>query len=892
MHELSFTYPGAESPTLEKLSFSVAPGEFITLCGGTGSGKSTLLRCLKPSLTPGGRLVGERFFKDVPLEALDGREEACSVGFVMQNAEEQIVTDSVWHELAFGAESIGMPRELMRSRVAETAAYFGQSELFHAKTDTLSGGQKQLLCLASTMLLSPELLLLDEPTARLDPIAAERFFDMVKRINRELGTTVILCEHKLDAAFEISDRVLFLENGRLASDGDVRTVSEFIYRSSRVSAGELPCASRVALGSVGQSLSADKLPISIREGRKFLLDRLSTDAPSSKPTAHPLTFVHGCEKSAFETRVRTRALHFGYDAKRAEVLAGLDIEAYAGEFLAVLGGNGVGKSTLLSLLAGSLEPTAGKIELCGKLACLPQDPLLLFSRDSVAKELFAQAEACGIDPNDGRVAETVALCGIAELLKRHPYDLSGGEREMAALAKLLICMPDILLLDEPTKGLDAAYSLRLSNIIRQLKKCGTAVIAVTHDAEFSAANADRCAMLFDGSATFVGTPREFFAANRFYTTPACRMAQGIIDGAVCTEDIIAAISDRTDESDGGFKIKSGGTDDMPDVRDIKAADVALKASFSGDTAVSKVKKTPREVGVGAMMLLLLALSFIPTVSAQLSPLFALPLRIALILSAALRLIPSSQSVKILPVIFDDRKTPKRNFDKLNDVMLFALMLIFSIMTVAAGVFVFDDRHYYLISFILLAGLFLPFALVYEKKRPRSKELALTGSLAALGVAGRAVFYMLPQVKPLAAVVIISGISLGPQCGFLVGALAAFVSNFMFGQGPYTPWQMAGFGIIGALAGIIFGRNGKAHGRLSICVYGALSVLVIYGVIMNTATMFVSGSEISYESVMAFLASGLPFDLVHALSSAVFLFVLALPMLAKLERIKKRAGMSI
>lgn len=521
---LSFTYPGGAAPALSDVSFSVNRGDFAVLCGQTASGKSTLLRLLKRELIPQGGLSGEIFINGQPQSALDGKQSACSVGYVAQRPEQQLVTDRVYHELAFGLENMGLPSDAIRCRVAEIASYFGLEELFEQPTAQLSGGQKQLLNLAAVAVMQPEILLLDEPTSQLDPIAAADFIAAVQRLNRDFSLTVIFAEHRLSQVLPVSDKLLVLGGGRLAAYGTTReTVKRMTRDPSSLEA--MPAAVRL----FSRLDSPESCPLTVSEGRAFIENGFC-----NKIRSLPLPeYVHS----------KTPALEFSdvffrYGRDLPDILRGLTLKVYENELFCILGGNGSGKSTALSAAAGLLKPYAGNIKIFGKrvkdynnqslyrgcLSLLPQDVQTVFLKNTVKEEL-AEAGA----------EEKTELYDLSPLAAYHPYDLSGGQQQLLALAKVLASKPRLLLLDEPTKGLDARFRHQLTRFLKKLRDTGVTVLAVTHDVEFACELSDRCAMFFRGEITSCGVPRRFFSSNAFYTTEISRMTRGFYD-LCCTED--------------------------------------------------------------------------------------------------------------------------------------------------------------------------------------------------------------------------------------------------------------------------------------------------------------------------------------------------------------------
>ena len=535
IENLSFAYPGKENKALDGVSLAIEKGEYIVLCGKSGSGKTTLLQHLKPVLAPHGKKDGTILFNGRPLAESSAWELAAKIGYVMQNPDDQIVTDKVGHELAFGLESLGCDQTTMRARVAEMACYFGIQDWFHRDVANLSGGQKQLLNLASIMAMQPEVLILDEPTSQLDPIAASDFLNTVRKINIELGTTVIITEHRLEDIFPYADRAIVMEEGRVVADDTPRNIGQLLWQQRSDMFAAMPTPVRVFYGAAG----GGDCPLTVREGRNWL----SKTCPQPKVTAVEETLP--TEKR--EAALSLQELWFRYEKNSADVLRGVSAEVPAGSLYAIVGGNGAGKSTALKAVCGICRPYRGKVKIFGKsvekyrsaelfggcLAMLPQDPKSLFVKKTVREELeemTAEGE---------KVTQIAALCQIDGLLDAHPYDLSGGEQQRAALAKVLLTEPKLLLLDEPTKGIDSFFKEKLAQILCKLKEQGVTIVMVSHDVEFCARYADCVAMFFDGQILTVDTPRRFFGSNSFYTTAANRMSRHVFSMAVTAEDVVA-----------------------------------------------------------------------------------------------------------------------------------------------------------------------------------------------------------------------------------------------------------------------------------------------------------------------------------------------------------------
>ena len=600
--ELTFRYPEAPRDALRDVSVAIEPGQFVLVCGQSGCGKTTLLRQFKSALAPHGHQGGRVLFDGVPLADVPEREQVARIGFVMQNPDAQIVTDKVWHELAFVLESLGCDERTMRLHVAEMASYFGIQHWFHKNVGELSGGQKQLLNLASVMAARPDVLVLDEPTSQLDPIAASDFLATVHRINRELGTTVVMSEHRLEEVYGLADRVVVLEEGRIAADGEPRAVAGQLHRAGSPMALALPAAVRIAwevegrpgrrsgegapcsnsIEVQGSSRATDvsvctsmncartpsplrrpyssiveegaalqvEAPLTVREGRAWLAREVAAHPP--RRWALPAGEV--CDSAPARAAVELRDVWFRYERDGADVLRGTTLTVPEGSLFAVVGGNGTGKSTMLRAICGVARPYRGKITVFGRrlkdwkraelfrggMAMLPQDPLNLMVKKTVRGDLEEMLDGRGLtaEQRTAAVREVAALTDIVPLLDAHPFDLSGGEVQRAALAKVLLNEPRLLLLDEPTKGLDAFFKEKLAALLRSLTARGTTVLMVSHDIEFCASYADRCALFFDGDAVTTNPPRRFFASNSFYTTAANRISRGLFENAVTVEEVV------------------------------------------------------------------------------------------------------------------------------------------------------------------------------------------------------------------------------------------------------------------------------------------------------------------------------------------------------------------
>jgi energy-coupling factor transport system ATP-binding protein len=751
----------------------------------------------------------------------------------MQSPENQIVTDKVWHELAFGLESLGIKTPEIRLRVAEMASFFGIQTWFHKPVTELSGGQKQILALASIMVLQPSVLILDEPTSQLDPIAASEFLEAVRKINQELGLTVLLTEHRLEEAMPLASRAIVMDNGKIISDDIPTKVGLGLRGQNNKMFLAMPTPMRVwsACNDYTKDKTDDKTddkiddktddktcPITVRDGAIWL-EKQSVDSEKIPKEIERNT-------DDLELAISLDEVWFRYEKNMPDVLKGVSFKGYYGEITAILGGNGTGKTTMLSLVAGLYKPHRGKIHTSARAYSLPQNPQALFTSKTVKGELLETAGGKSAEEKDTRIMAIAKLCKVEDLLTNHPYDLSGGEQQRVALAKVLLLEPKILLLDEPTKGLDAEFKQIFASILRQLARAGTAVIIVSHDVEFCAEHAERCALFFDGSIVTENTPRKFFSNNSFYTTCANRMAREKLPIATTANDVILALGGK-----------------LPPA-----------PKFPND--VSKTTSVEQNKS---------ALEKLPEGSKSSSP--------RDIQSREVRLGEGKRS-----------KLPKRT------IAASALILLGIPLTIFIGIYLFDDRRFYFISLLIVLQTMLPFALVFESRKPQARELVIIAVLCAIAVAGRMAFFMLPQFKPAVAIIIIAGIAFGAESGFLVGALTAFVSNMFFGHGPWTPWQMFAFGIIGFLAGILFQKGLLSRKTISLAIFGGLATFFIYGGILNPASVLIAQPNPTLEMFVAYYIQAIPFDLTHAAATVLFLAIIAKPMLEKLERIKVKYGL--
>ncbi|MDP4134195.1 MAG: ATP-binding cassette domain-containing protein, partial [Bacillota bacterium] len=712
-------------------------------------------------------------------------------GYVLQNPSAQIITDKVWHEFAFGLESLAVNDVEIRKRVLDIADFFGIQHLLDKKTNELSGGEKQIVNLASVMVMNPKVLLLDEPTSQLDKDIADTFLSAVKKINNELSVTVIITEHRLDSVLPISDRVIVLDKGRVFADCKVSNLPGYLKDSRSGLLLSMPVPLRASL-----SVNSTECPIDAEQGRKWL------SAYKKENNIKDLARADKTEKGPAIVKIEN--LYFKYGKDLPSVLSGVNLSIYKGEILALLGKNGAGKSTLASLICGNLKNDEGEIAFYNnakKCALLPQNPMALFVGNTVREDLLEGLEDFGLTKTEkeARIDEAESICNIKQLDKVHPYDVSGGEQQRVALSKILLTDPDILILDEPTKGMDGAFKSIFGDMLKNLSKSGKTIIIISHDIEFCAEYADRCALLKDGKIDIQEKKENFFGSKSGYETAAMKISEGIVEGVITTKDLIKAL---------------GGKEEIYE----------------------------------------------------------------------------NEKAEIVPSNTMTLHSPEKRH-KLSKHAYFVLLTILLLMpiTVISGLYL-GTRQYYFISLALIVETMIPFFAVFEGRHPKSRELMVIAVMCAVAVAGRTAFYMIPQFKPILAIVIISGICLGGESGFLIGAVGMFVSNMFFGQSAYTPWQMFAMGFSGFIAGTLVKWLPFLKKEIPLCIFGFLSAYIIYGGIMDVATVLIYQPDPTWEMVVISFVTAAAFDLSHALSTSFFLLLISKPLIIKLEKIKVKYGM--
>lgn len=565
VNNLSFKYPGSEKYSLSNISFKIDKGQFILICGQSGCGKSTLLRHLKRELSPNGQKSGKIYYKGKDIYDYDDRTMVQSIGYVLQNPDSQIVTEKVYHELSFGLESLGLDSNVIRRRVAEMASFFGIQKWFRKSVNELSGGQKQLLNLASVMVMQPDILILDEPTAQLDPIATRDFINIVLRINSELSTTVIIAEHNIEEVYSLADKAIVLEDGKLLCEGSPRDIIFNLDGNKMSEALPTPC--KIYRDVKKYYECGESSPLSIKDGMMWLdkyfinndvLDKCSNDKDTNNRHRYDED-----EIPEEDIAIEMRDVCFSFNRGESDIIRNLTLSIRRGEIYSILGGNGTGKTTSLCIMSRLYKYQRGKVLINGRnikkftnkelyngnIAYMVQNPRCMFVHDNLRDDLEEASKSTSINEEDRKreLQSLINAMGLSELLDVHPYDLSGGEIQKAALARILLLHPKIILLDEPTKGIDNYFKGEFGKMLKDLTKKGITIVMVTHDIEFCAKYSDRCALFFDGSIVSVDNTKEFFMKNSFYTTSANRMCRSFADGILTCEEAVDLCKNRMEK---------------------------------------------------------------------------------------------------------------------------------------------------------------------------------------------------------------------------------------------------------------------------------------------------------------------------------------------------------
>ncbi len=541
VENLTYSYPGTEKPALKEVNLEIREGEFLLVTGGSGSGKSTLARVLA-GLIPdfyGGTFGGKVFFQGKEMRTLDRRRLAREVGMVFQDPEKQIVQSCVEAEIAFGLENLGLPPEEMSRRVAEVIGFMNLLSVKEAFTANLSSGQKQKLALAAVLAMQPRVLILDEPTSQLDPVSAEEILNVVKRLNEEMGFTVIMVEQRLERCFHLADRVLLLEDGQVLGAGSPPAEAREAVKRG------LPFVPPVARFFAG--LNAPLIPVTVKEGRRLLQSYINGKNPAGVAGVKPAVFrpknLSTGKGSLKKSVITLQNVWFTYP-DGPEALKSVCLDIKEGEFVVILGENGAGKSTLLKVMAGLLQPGRGRVYVQGKemgrkgikdmrsfIAYLSQNPNDYLFQETVEDELLFTMNNFGLKDRRA-VDEILKRMQLECYRRRNPRDLSSGERQRVALASVLVTRPGLIILDEPTRGIDLRLKAALGHFLEEETSRGKTVVMVTHDVEFAAEFAQRVIMMFGGRIVSDGEKHTVLGRSVFYSPQIGKLCRGICDGVL------------------------------------------------------------------------------------------------------------------------------------------------------------------------------------------------------------------------------------------------------------------------------------------------------------------------------------------------------------------------
>jgi energy-coupling factor transporter ATP-binding protein EcfA2 len=555
---VTYSYPGSATPVLHDRTLRIDEGEFLLVCGPSGAGKSTLLRLLN-GLVPhfyGGRFGGRVQVWGRDTLAHQPRDLADLVGFVFQDPESQIVVDVVEDELAFGMENLGVAQPLMRRRIEEALDQLAIAHLRRRRISSLSGGERQRVAIAAALCAQPRALVLDEPTSQLDPLGAEEVLTALQKLNADLGITIVLAEHRLERVVQYADRMLYLGNRGQGADMLLGPVREVLAEIPQVP----------PLQGLGRALRWQPLPLTIKEGRRFAQEAIRGQGTGDRgqgieETRHP---APGTRHPAPGTRHPALAAlqHVTLRYGEHEALYRLSLEVRAGELLALMGRNGSGKSTLLKTLVGLARPQEGRVVVSGRdiaatpveelartAGYVPQDPRSILFHDTLREELAftLQGRLAPGEQGGPAIERTLAQLGIAHLADSYPRSLSGGEAQRAALAAILVGDPQLLLLDEPTRGLDYEAKASLAALLRALCAQGHAVVMATHDVELAALCADRVALLGDGELVIEGPAHTVLAESVLLSPQIAKLFPH--SGWLTREEALAALDSPRRQGD-------------------------------------------------------------------------------------------------------------------------------------------------------------------------------------------------------------------------------------------------------------------------------------------------------------------------------------------------------
>lgn len=538
VQDLSFAYPDQTAKVLDHINLTINLGDFLLIAGNTGSGKTTLLNHFKKELTPLGNRQGHITIDGTPIDDLSKLQSAQTVGYVAQDPQVQPVMSKVIDELAFPLENIGCPSDEIERRITELSNFLGLDQSLNREINQLSGGQLQLVNLASVLILRPKLILLDEPTSQLDPLIAQNFLNVLSRVQRELGITIVLTEHRLSTISGLANRMILLQHQTITFDGSPTDGIKEMFKDDRLTYF-IPSIPKLFLAN---QITSNPLPISVAQGQAAIQAANLKFIPTAKAPVHQSNNEH-------QPLLTAKNISFTFDGTR-NVIDHLDLTVNRGDWLAIIGKNGSGKSTLLSLLIGLTTPQHGKIRFeqqvvwkirtadrIKRISFLSQTPSLQFTANSVRQELEVQANQLKLPDPAQQIKQLVAKFHLEKILNQNPFDISGGQQQLLGLAIALMAKPDLLVLDEATKGLDPYTKVMVGNTLKEAQQNCVTIIMASHDMEFCAAFADHCTFMFDGHLNTLLPTTAFFANNFFFTTPINRIVRDQVPDALLVDDL-------------------------------------------------------------------------------------------------------------------------------------------------------------------------------------------------------------------------------------------------------------------------------------------------------------------------------------------------------------------
>ncbi len=532
---LNYTYPEKETPALRNINIEIKQGEFVLLVGGSGSGKSTLLRSIA-GLVPsfyGGTYSGEIYIGEQEIRQIDRQDLVQKVGMVFQDPESQLVMTNVEEEIVFGLENLGLENKVMKRRVMEVTNALSLTQYINRFIPELSGGQKQKTILASILAMQPEIILLDEPTSQLDPIAGEEILTMLRRLNEENGITIVLIEQRLERCFHLADRVIVMENGEIKiAHNSVEAIAKWAVKNNKPF---IP-----PLAKIFSLANYDDIPVTVKQGREILMSDKNKLSCTNQLTDQPPQENEITQKDEI---IKLEKLWFTYP-NGTEVLKDINIALQPGQINIIMGANGSGKTTLLKQINGLLKPSRGKViidgqniknktieELASTIGYLSQNPNDYLFLPSVEEEIAFTMKNLNIK-EEKKLEEILEKLNIQELRKKNPRDLSTGERQRIAIATILVSNLKILMLDEPTRGLDYELKESLGTLLTKIKQEGTTILIVTHDVEFAAENADNIILLDKGTIIGHGNKYEMLTNSTFYSPQVSKLFHNISENIV------------------------------------------------------------------------------------------------------------------------------------------------------------------------------------------------------------------------------------------------------------------------------------------------------------------------------------------------------------------------